>query len=370
MGLLSREGKDADATNHSRRDAQGLAEVLERENFQDAPDGRAADPDAAEKVEAANALAELPGETRADSLAAGLSSPAPDVRAAVLEALGRIGDPEAQQTLGATLGTLADVRDELGRSVALQALLARHDMSGRELVNALTQPRDGFVIDLEHKAALATMVESEDDAGLRDVTDTLVSSLSDSDEGRRTAARELLVSLGEKAVDPAVAAMDRPEARREAAIVLGRLRNVRAVTRLVDSLDDESPPVRAAAAWALGEIRDPIAIEPLTPLTRDSSYNVRAAASNAINAFGNVAVLAHVSSLLVPVIEELERGNLGPGRAALPAALENSKPTLENPPENSQPAPENSQPAASQPVRPMSPRRALGRLVRERLGMS
>ena len=348
MGLLSREGEGA--TNHGRDNAQGLGEVLERENFQDASDGSAIDLDAAEKVRAAHAIADLPEEATADALAAGLRSPAPEVREAVLQALGRIANPDARQTLGAALGSPADVRDELGRSVALQALLSRDDVSGREVVDALSQPREGFVIDLEHKAALATVVESEGEAGLREVTDELVARLSDSDEGRRMPARELLVSLGEGAVDPAIAAMDRPEVQREAAIVLGRLRNVQAVTRLVDALEDDSPPVRAAAAWALGEIRDPIAIEPLTPLTRDPSYNVRTAASNAINAFGNVAVLAHVSSLLVPVIEELERGNPVRDPSALPA-----------PPEEPQ--------APPGPPRPTSPRRALGRLVRKRLGM-
>ncbi len=252
--------------------------------------------------------------------------------------------------LGDTLGSPADVQDELGRSVALQSLLRREDVSGRDIAAVLTRRRDGFAVNLEHKAALATVVQGESEEGVRAITSELVQGMTDSDEGRRTRSRELLVSLGERAVGPMIAAMDRPEARQEAAIVLGRLRDARAVRRLVQSLGDEAPGVRAASAWALGEIRDPVAIEPLAPLTRDPSYEVRSAASDAVNEFGNVAVLAHVTSLLRPVIKELERANPSADLPALP------------------PGPNGPLSTPAEPGAAKS-RGAIARLVRERLGI-
>ena len=59
--------------------------------------------------------------------------------------------------------------------------------------------------------------------------------------------------------------------RVQAALVLGKLRDVSAVPSLARALDDPNKTVRAIAAQALGQIADPAALEPLKALLRRES---------------------------------------------------------------------------------------------------
>lgn len=73
-------------------------------------------------------------------------------------------------------------------------------------------------------------------------------------------------------------------ARREAAWVLGCLRDRRATVRLIATLKDESAAVRASAAWALGRLDAPVAIAPLLEALSDVDEIVRAAVVEALGA--------------------------------------------------------------------------------------
>ena len=293
-----------------RGDVEALSKILQRRDFVRAKDGTLLDLDADKKVEAAEALGSFGEEPTTAALLPGLSSPVVWSRLAVLSALGARPEPEAGEALLAVIGSPQDARDELGRSGALQALLRREDVSALRLVQALLGGQDDLAIDDEHKATVEALLSRDEDRTATDaVTAELLDGLGNPDQGTRTRSQQLLVSLEGRAVDPAIEALQRPEARAQAAIVLGHLRDARAVPALLDALADEAPPVRVAAAWALGEVRDPSAIQQLTIATGDVAYEVRVTAGAAINKFGNVAVLAQVTALLHPLMAELGRGN-------------------------------------------------------------
>jgi hypothetical protein len=115
----------------------------------------------------------------------------------------------------------------------------------------------------------------------------------------------------------------------QAAVVIGKLRDARAVPALVDALGDQNETVRGLAAQVLGEIGDGDAIGPLTRASRDTSPFVRDKASAALVRLrspapapsapgalhvevGGIGMKAHVSPELIArlreyIVRELER---------------------------------------------------------------
>jgi hypothetical protein len=75
--------------------------------------------------------------------------------------------------------------------------------------------------------------------------------------------------------------------RIEAALILGRLHQVRSVPALVGALHDADPGVRAAAAESLGEIGSPLPREALVAALNDAEPAVRRAARTALRRLGS-----------------------------------------------------------------------------------
>ncbi|HVR64845.1 MAG TPA: HEAT repeat domain-containing protein, partial [Polyangia bacterium] len=76
--------------------------------------------------------------------------------------------------------------------------------------------------------------------------------------------------------------------RVQAALVLGRLRDLSAVPSLTRALDDPNKTVRAIAAQALGQIADPSALDPLKALLRrESDAFVRKETEKAVALLGS-----------------------------------------------------------------------------------
>jgi hypothetical protein len=70
--------------------------------------------------------------------------------------------------------------------------------------------------------------------------------------------------------------------RVQAALVLGKLGDRRAVPALVKALKDSHPTVRTVVCGALGKLGDPRAVEPLKAAARDGEAMVRHAAEQAL----------------------------------------------------------------------------------------
>ena len=76
--------------------------------------------------------------------------------------------------------------------------------------------------------------------------------------------------------------------RRNAAIVLGLLKNKSAAEPLAEALDDEDAEVRSRSAYALGEITSPEAVESLIEKLRDPDDEVRIFSARALGEIGDV----------------------------------------------------------------------------------
>jgi HEAT repeats len=75
--------------------------------------------------------------------------------------------------------------------------------------------------------------------------------------------------------------------RIEAALILGRLHQVRSVPALVGALHDADPGVRGAAAESLGEVGSPLPREALVATLNDPEPTVRRAARTALRRLGS-----------------------------------------------------------------------------------
>jgi hypothetical protein len=95
--------------------------------------------------------------------------------------------------------------------------------------------------------------------------------------------------------------------REDAARVLGRLGDARAVPPLMEKLRfDRDPDVRAASAWALGEIGDPRAAEYLERATvYDKKKGVREAAEKALLRLETAEVVVEEGPVLVEGAAEM-----------------------------------------------------------------
>ena len=119
-------------------------------------------------------------------------------------------------------------------------------------------------------------------------------------------AAAALVSIGSRAFDALVRALDQPQwiARRNAAWALGALDDPRAIKLLLTALSDSEPDVRAQAAWALGALDAPAATEKLTATLKDPDARVRRQSAWALGAIGD----ARATSVLIVALKDTDAG--------------------------------------------------------------
>jgi len=101
----------------------------------------------------------------------------------------------------------------------------------------------------------------------------------------RVKIADILANIGDPAMDEIIVALQDPdeEVRVLSALVLGEMRNPRAVDPLISALTDGSENVRAQAAISLGELGDARARDPLGKLAEsDENTVVRQVAGNAL----------------------------------------------------------------------------------------
>lgn len=208
-------------------------------------------------------------------------SPKWEDRASAAERLGRIGSPRAVPVL---LRVIRDIRDEDEdvRGAALRALGRIRDPRALPgLIEALgfpeasLPPRIAEIIVMFGKDAVSPLV-----AELRNL---------DSDV-RRMWAAEILGWLGDpRAAIPLIESLGdvSPEVRAKAAGGLGKIRDLRAVERLLEMLlSDPIPFVRTRVAHALGVIGHPKVIDHLIHVLKDPEWWVRVRAIEALEEIG------------------------------------------------------------------------------------
>jgi HEAT repeat protein len=128
--------------------------------------------------------------------------------------------------------------------------------------------------------------------GLGDVkaVDALISALGDDNWSVRMIAAGALGDLGDgRALQPLIHAMndEHKYVRSSAARALGELGDLRAITPLIKALSHEDPLTRSAAADSLGKLGDSRAVEPLIQSLSDEWGAVRSSAASALGPLGD-----------------------------------------------------------------------------------
>lgn len=202
-------------------------------------------------------------------------------------------------------------------AIALSAFPAAQSRSVKDLVAGLSAE------DAMTRARAACELKSEGDLAV-DAVAPLVQLLADATPVDRTACRQhwwrnadllttpgelaaaALVSIGTRAFEPVIAALEQPQwvARRNAAWALGALDDDRAINALLKALGDREPDVRAQAAWALGALDAAPAMDRLAAALKDSDPRVRRQAAWALGVIGD----SRATSGLIVALKDADAG--------------------------------------------------------------
>lgn len=217
-----------------------------------------------------------------------LGSIDPRERIAAIEQTAALGD-EIIPVLVNILGDENELRFA-GAAEALMHMDVERVMS--HLIEALTEEdellRDGIVMLLRNLGQPAI--------------DILTEALMADDEWLVDSVAGALQNIGEAALLTLINALHDSDVQKRigAAVVLGRMKDDRAVEPLIATLHDSNMWVRRCAAIALGKIGT-ICIDPLMAAFTDPDVGVRVSAAYALSQMGE--------SALMPLLEALQHNN-------------------------------------------------------------
>lgn len=252
------------------------------------------DPSWAVRALALDAIGSLKSAEFLEPMRRALRDESPDLQQRAAEILLEMDDPRAIEILREGARDI-DPTVATAAATALQRLEDVSNADSTPVPNAPKTPAGSFVMleamlaashpDLR-QAAVEALGNCDDPGAIA----ALVTALMDSEDGVRVAAANALSGRGWK-----------PSSAEEEAflgVILERWDEVvglkeNATTPLLMVLDSEEPEVRAQAAVALGRIRDNRAVERLVVLLDDKVKKVRSAAANSLRSFGWAPTSAH-----------------------------------------------------------------------------
>jgi HEAT repeat protein len=223
----------------------------------------------------------------------------PDLRKAALEALGRMGVPEAEPfvleglfsedrglrkiAVLAFAGLEERMRAE-GKDAASLRLNMRKN-AGESLVAYLEE-----LLGHENPELRSASMSVLGAAAGKDAVEPLLRTLPGLAEEEQNAVARVLEAFPDEDLSALIPRLrdDEASVRRWLAVVLGRRGVKGAVPHLVGLLEDENGHVRSEAARALGEIGEAIAVAPLVSLLSDPYPDVRQAGVEALRSLGEV----------------------------------------------------------------------------------
>ena len=232
-------------------------------------DGRMSDTDRQDRVLAAHALGEL-GFLAVTPLMVALKQAEPEVKPYIVQALGLVGGPEAEQAVETLTAALKDEeRGGIARPAAAKALGQLGDARAvKPLLAALKDNKWSWSSRLRETAA-----EALGKLGDARAVEPLIAALKDKELSVRLAAAGALGELGHAAaVEPLVAALERTSSPLCATVAeaLGKLGDARAVEPLIalwhtilSYLGGDYTDALKATARALGALKDSRSVEPL-----------------------------------------------------------------------------------------------------------
>ena len=220
-------------------------------------------------------------------------------RQQAIDALGRIGDTRAIQTLIAQAERDKPAAErarqalaKIGPAAIAPLLKSQDSTKGRgelEIIAQMGIQAVGPLIDIlsegDPKTSPVAMGALERIGDQRAV-EPIIALLDHGDWFVRNRAIAALSRLkGERAVDALCAELGNKESANRRYIIaqaLGEIGHVKAIEPLTRALEDTDPDIRRSAASSLGQIRSPHAIEPLLASLDDPDSTVIAAAASAL----------------------------------------------------------------------------------------
>jgi HEAT repeat protein len=314
---------------------EGLQEALSYSDRTSASDGSVLDLGAPTRIAAAKALAEIDEPPARDALLTGLHDPSPEVRLAVVEAIGGLDTPIDPAPLVDRLAAWRTPEDQEVAARALDLLAdAKLERMAERLVARLLDPETPPLRDGDRDAVNRLLaVDPRGPGAAPALSDSVLALLEEGDQNiGEERAREVLVWLGPAAADGLIKAFE--AGRREPVLVevAGILGDARLLEPLIEILEDDDPLLRALSATALAGLTDTRAVPALLRATQDPEQPVRYAASEALNSGGIAAVIVGVASVVQEALatqieagERAEKPALEAGGASEPiaAAVEN-----------------------------------------------
>ena len=253
---------------------------------------------------AIEALVRIGDPVAAESLMPLLSDPMLGTAAA--EALGRLGDETIVEALASSLEKHVAATEAVTSAIAAIYRRCARTLGGAlgiedRVARALSPAGAAELLrTMAHASGdplrdMALVVGWLDDPGVAPALARLLASPVAHDE-----AVEALVRVGSPAVDLLIAQLfdHVPEARRAAAVALGRIGDRRAVPGLIALLREDARDTWLPAIAALASIGDGRAFLPLLGLLGDADAGVRQAATGALNSIGHPEMEHHIAELL------------------------------------------------------------------------
>jgi len=248
---------------------------------------------------AAEALGEIKDTRAINPLIASLGDEDTNVRKNAAEALGKIGDIRAIEPLVASLYDKKSTVKSSAEKALKKIFDNMKDSHNVEQLFSLLEHKEAFV----RRLAITTIKGSKDSR----TVEHLILALKDDDPVIRDSAAEALREIGEPAVKPLINVLKDEgdmNARIKATMILGDIKDNRAIEPLIDALKykseapgQESTILRVEAAKALGTIKDARAAGPLIEALSVEDMRVRESAAVALRQIGKPAVEPLIASL-------------------------------------------------------------------------
>ena len=178
-----------------------------------------------------------------------------------------------------------------------------HD--NHEKSEAMTTPFSSLVEQLNHpdRNVRGQAALSLGSCGESGVLDALLGALAtEPDPFVREDMTWAVVRIGDSAVQPVIDLLTHPDAglRHQAAHILGKIRDSRAIDPLIAVLGDENPPVVLKAAFSLGQMAATQAIPALVALLGHPDSDVRTTLVKVLEGFGEASLPALLAMLTHP----------------------------------------------------------------------
>jgi HEAT repeat protein len=284
-----------------REDIDGLERAASYQYLKPTSQGTLSDLGVPVRAEAVLALGALDASSGGPALARALRDPADAVRCAAVRVL------HARQEVDLLVQALRWVPPDRGQSrkLALQAVYDLQEFVTAPMTAESLIHRTDEELLSEDEAALIPALLDDDRAETRDeLMRLLVTALGHERGIVVDRAGELLLRLAPTSIDALAAELRTGAAPAEAAYVLGRIADPKALEELLGGLRHRDARTRAESAAAIAELQHPAAVKALLGATRDPDHSVRNQASIALDRLGNTAVIVGVAALLEPIVRE------------------------------------------------------------------